>query len=139
MEYVKAYFLNPAIQENIRASKEEQFQEGFLRELFVKVFGYILNPTPDYNLITEQKNETDAKKADGAILRDGKVIGVIELKDHKTTDLSHVERQAFGYKSQYKAAYGELVAKIAATDKEIDDRVYALYGLTDEEIAIVEE
>ena len=38
-EIYKAYFLNPAIQENIRASKEEQFQEGFLRELFVKVFG----------------------------------------------------------------------------------------------------
>ena len=96
-EQYKSYFLNLAIQDNIRASKEEQFQEGFLRELFVKVFGYTLNPTPDYNLITEQKNETDAKKADGAILRDGKVIGVIELKDHKTTDLSHVERQAFGY------------------------------------------
>ena len=101
-EQYKSYFLNPAIQDNIRASKEEQFQEGFLRELFVKVFGYTLNPTPDYNLITEQKNETDAKKADGAILRDGKVIGVIELKDHKTTDLSHVERQAFGYKSQHR-------------------------------------
>lgn len=101
-EQYKSYFLNPAIQDNIRASKEEQFQEGFLRELFVKVFGYTLNPTPDYNLITEQKNETDAKKADGAILREGKVIGVIELKDHKTTDLSHVERQAFGYKSQHR-------------------------------------
>ncbi len=31
------YFLNKAIQENIRNSKEEQFQEGFLRELFVKI------------------------------------------------------------------------------------------------------
>ncbi len=98
----KEYFHNPAIQENIRASKEEQFQEGFLRELFVRCLGYTLNPTPDYNLITEQKNETDAKKADGAILREGKVIGVIELKDHKTTDLSQVERQAFGYKNQHK-------------------------------------
>ena len=101
-EVYKAYFLNREIQDNILSSKEEQFQEGFLRELFVKVFGYTLNPMPDFNLITEQKNETDAKKADGAILRDGKVIGVIELKDHKTTDLSHVERQAFGYKSQHK-------------------------------------
>ncbi|KAF0233960.1 MAG: type I restriction-modification system methyltransferase, partial [Prolixibacteraceae bacterium] len=33
------YFGNPAIQENIINSKEEQFQEGFLRELFVSVFG----------------------------------------------------------------------------------------------------
>lgn len=54
----RTYFLDSAIQSNIRQSKEEQFQEGFLRELFVKVLGYTLNPTPDYNLITEQKNET---------------------------------------------------------------------------------
>ena len=27
-------------QKNILQSKEEQFQEGFLRELFVKVLGY---------------------------------------------------------------------------------------------------
>ncbi|MDR0962758.1 MAG: hypothetical protein LBM62_09435 [Mediterranea sp.] len=51
-----AYFLDPAIQANIRSSKEEQFQEGFLWELFVKVFGYTLNPSPNYNLITEKKN-----------------------------------------------------------------------------------
>ena len=80
----RAYFHNPDIQENIRLSKEEQFQEGFLRELFVKVFGYVLNPLPDYNLTTEYKNETGAKKADGAILRGGKAIGVIELKSTKT-------------------------------------------------------
>ena len=55
-EDYKAYFLNKEIQENIRSSKEEQFQEGFLRELFVKVFGYTLNPSPNFNLITEQKN-----------------------------------------------------------------------------------
>ena len=95
------YFLDTNIQANIRQSKEEQFQEGFLRELFVKILGYTLNPSPDYNLITEQKNETNAKKADGAILMDGNVIGVIELKDHKTTDLSKIENQAFGYKSQH--------------------------------------
>ncbi|MEA4903454.1 MAG: hypothetical protein VB090_01200 [Petrimonas sp.] len=39
-----AYFQNSAIQENILSSKEEQFQEGFLRELFVKILGYTLNP-----------------------------------------------------------------------------------------------
>ena len=43
-EVYKAYFLNKEIQDNIRSSKEEQFQEGFLRELFVKVFGYTLTP-----------------------------------------------------------------------------------------------
>ncbi len=32
------------------------------------VLGYTLNPSPGYNLITEQKNETNSKKADGAIV-----------------------------------------------------------------------
>ena len=136
-EQYKSYFLNPAIQDNIRASKEEQFQEGFLRELFVKVFGYTLNPTPDYNLITEQKNETDAKKADGAILRDGKVIGVIELKDHKTTDLSHVERQAFGYKSQHRDTRYVVISNFEKLRFYIDNAVehieWNLFSLNEEE------
>ena len=102
----KSYFLNPAIQENIRQSKEEQFQEGFLRELFVNILGYTLNPNPNYNLITEEKNVTDSKKADGAILVNNEVVGVIELKGCNTTDLKKVEAQAFGYKSQHaKATY----------------------------------
>jgi hypothetical protein len=46
------YFGNTRIQENIRNSKEEQFQEGFLRELFVNILGYTLNPEPDFNLTT---------------------------------------------------------------------------------------
>ncbi len=33
------YFHNPTIQENIRNSKEEQFQAIFLTELFVNVLG----------------------------------------------------------------------------------------------------
>jgi len=96
------YFLNEDIQANIHKIKEEQFQEGFLRELFVKVLGYTINPSPNYNLTTELKNEVGSKKADGAILIDGKVIGVIELKDHKTPDLASIENQAFGYKSKHK-------------------------------------
>ena len=98
----QSYFLDVQVQANIQQSKEEQFQEGFLRELFVKVLGYTLNPSSNFNLITEKKNEKNSKKADGAILLDGKVIGVIELKDHKTTDLSKIEAQAFGYKNQHK-------------------------------------
>ncbi|MBU2494793.1 MAG: hypothetical protein KJ571_19385 [Bacteroidetes bacterium] len=60
--------------ENIRLLKEENYQEGFLREIFVDVLGYKINPDKDYNLTTEFKNETDSKKADGAILKDGKAI-----------------------------------------------------------------
>jgi len=93
------YFHNDERQENIRESKEEQFQEGFLRELFVKVFDYTLNPEPQFNITTELKNEKGAKKADGAILKDGKALAVIELKSTKTKDLESVRQQAFDYKA----------------------------------------
>ncbi len=93
------HFQNPLVQQNIRASKEEQYQEGFLNDLFVTVFGYIKNPNPNYNLTTELKNIKDAKKTDGAILRRGDALAVIELKGMDTTDLSRVEAQAFGYKN----------------------------------------
>ena len=52
--------------ENIRLLREENYQEGFLREIFVQVLGYTINPDKNYNLTTEFKNETDSKKADGA-------------------------------------------------------------------------
>ena len=95
----KKYFHNISIQENIRESKEEQFQEGFLRELFVNVFDYTLNPNPNFNLTTELKNETSSKKADGAILKDGLALAVIELKSTKTKDLESIRQQAFDYKA----------------------------------------
>mgnify|MGYP000280052784 CR=1 FL=1 len=105
-ELFKAYFQNLEIQENIRNSKEEQFQEGFLRELFVKVLGYTLNPEPNFNLTTELKNVKDSKKADGAIIINDDVKAVIELKGTNTTDLGKIETQAFGYKNnQLKCTY----------------------------------
>lgn len=68
------YFHNPERQENIRESKEEQFQKGFLRELF------------------------EDKKVEAQTLK----------------------------------------SEIEKTDKEIDQMVYELYGLTENEIKIVE-
>lgn len=103
------HFHNPQIQQNIRNSKEEQYQEGFLRDLFVNILGYTLNPQHNFNLTTEYKNIKDTKKADGAIIIDEKVIAVIELKGTDTTD------------------------------KEIDQMVYNLYELTQEEIEIIEK
>lgn len=93
------YFHNPRIRDNIRAAKEEQFQEGFLRELFVKIFGYTINPEPDFNLTTELKNIKDSKKTDGAILKDGNALAVIELKGTDTKDLDKIRDQAFNYKN----------------------------------------
>ena len=137
----KEYFLNPDIQDNIRHSKEEQFQEGFLRELFVKVLGYTLNPSPNYNLITEKKNETDSKKADGAILVNNKVIGVIELKDGKTTNLKKVEAQAFGYKSQHRDATYVIISNFEKLrfyiDNSVDFEEFNLFNLSEHDFALL--
>lgn len=95
----KNHFHNATIQENIRNSKEEQYQGEFLIDLFVSILGYTKNPQPNFNLTTEYKNVKDSKKADGAILIDDKVRAVIELKGTNTTDLGKIETQAFGYKN----------------------------------------
>ena len=105
-EKFKSIFHNVEKQNNIRNSKEEQFQEGFLRELFVGVLGYTINPDENFNLLTELKNVANSKKADGAILIDGKAVAVIELKGTETTDLNKIEVQAFGYKNnQHNCTY----------------------------------
>lgn len=98
----KKYYGNQERLQNIADSKEEQYQEGFLRDLFVNVFGYTINPDPNYNLTTEFKNLQDAKKADGAILKDGKPVAVIELKSNKTKNLESIQDQAFRYKNGQK-------------------------------------
>lgn len=87
----QSHFQNPVIQENIKNSKEEQYQGEFLIDLFVNVLGYMKNPYPNFNLTTEYKNVKDSKKADGAIIIDNKVLGIIELKGMNTTDLSKIE------------------------------------------------
>tara|TARA_R110002051_G_scaffold4229_5_gene22725 strand:+ start:49173 stop:52445 length:3273 start_codon:yes stop_codon:yes gene_type:complete len=100
-KYTK-YFLNPTIQENIRNSKEEQFQATFLTELFVNILSYTLNPNPSFDLTTEFKNQKNARKADGAILKGEEAIGVIELKGTNTKDLESIRKQAFDYKANQK-------------------------------------
>lgn len=93
------HFNDSEMAERVKALKEEQYQEGFLRDLFVKCLGYTINPFENFNLTTEFKNKTDAEKADGAILKDGNPIAVIELKSTKTKDLKTIEKQAFNYKA----------------------------------------
>jgi len=89
----------PSKIEKIKTLKEEEYQDGFLRDLFVDVFGYTLKPDESYNLVREFKNQTDSKKADGAILKENKAIAIIELKSTKTKDLTKVTQQAFNYKN----------------------------------------
>ena len=74
---------------DIKSFKEEKFQTQFLKDIFEDCLGYTLdttNPT-NFNLEREKKNETDGKKADGAILINGEVRCVIELKDQTTQHL----------------------------------------------------
>jgi len=140
-EVFEAYFHNPEIQENIRNSKEEQFQEGFLRELFVKILGYTLNPQPNFNLTTELKNIDDSKKADGAILRDDNAIAVIELKSTNTTDLNSIETQAFGYKNHHPRCVYVITSNFEKLrfyiNNALDKQDFDLFNLTKEEFALM--
>jgi len=93
--------------EDIIDFKEEEYQDGFLIDIFEKSLGYTLKTTnpKDYNLSREAKNQADSKKADGGIWVDNQKVGVIELKGQDTknldkkpskNELSAVD-QAFGY------------------------------------------
>lgn len=88
--------------ENIKKAKEEQYQEGFIKDIFGQVLGYSIFPEQPFNIQTETKNATNSKKADGAIFQGDNVVGVIELKDNKTRNLDAVKDQAFGYKNNHK-------------------------------------
>jgi len=83
----------------IREFKEEEYQEGFLKDVFESCLGYTLKTTDpaNFTLERETKNETDSKKADGAIYVGDKVTGVIELKAQNTQNLDKATDQAFGY------------------------------------------
>jgi type I restriction-modification system DNA methylase subunit len=135
------YFGNYSIQENIRNSKEEQFQEGFLRELFVSVFGYTLNPQPNFNLTTELKNIANSKKADGAILKGQDAIAVIELKGTDTTDLDKIETQAFGYKNHHPKCVYVITSNFEKLRFYIQNAVdhidFDLFNLTREQFSLM--
>ena len=137
----KNHFHNPEIQNNIRESNEEQYQSGFLNDLFVKVLGYIKNPEPNFTLTTEYKNVKDSKKADGAIIIDEKVLAVIELKGTNTTDLTKVETQAFGYKNNQPQCIYVITSNFEKLRFYIDNAIehieFNLFTLTKEEFKLL--
>ncbi|HQA74326.1 DNA methyltransferase, partial [Flavobacterium sp.] len=137
----KNHFLNPGIQENIINSKEEQYQGEFLIDLFVNVLGYTKNPTPNFNLTTELKNEKDSKKADGGIIINDKVVGVIELKGTNTTDLNKIEVQAFGYKNNQKDCVYVVTSNFEKLRFYIDNAIehieFNLFQLTENEFKLL--
>ncbi len=135
------YFGISEIQENIRNSKEEQFQEGFLRELFVSILGYTLNPTPNFNLTTELKNIVNSKKADGAILKGEDATAVIELKGTDTTDLDKIETQAFGYKNHHPKCKYVIISNFEKLrfyiQNAVDHLDFDLFNLTREQFSLL--
>lgn len=137
----KAYFHNSTIQENIRNLKEEEFQEGFVRELFVEVLGYTLNPNPNYNFVLEKKNVKDSKKADGAIILNNNVKAVIELKGTDTTDLGKVESQAFNYKNNQPECVYVITSNFEKLRFYIENAIehleFNLFNLTEEEFHLL--
>jgi len=79
-----------------------------------------------------------SKKLDAFYNFDFKTL-VAELKKQKIT-LTLVQQDEWEeYFAAYKTEIKLIQNKIDATDKEIDHQVYALYGLTKEDIRIVEE
>jgi hypothetical protein len=140
-ENFKTYFHNSSIQENIRNSKEEQYQGEFLIDLFVNILGYTKNPNPNFNLTTEFKNIKDSKKADGAIIINAIVKAVIELKGTNTTDLNKIESQAFGYKNNQHECVYVITSNFEKLrfyiDNAIDHIEFNLFTLTEKEFELM--
>ncbi|WP_179320365.1 Eco57I restriction-modification methylase domain-containing protein [Winogradskyella helgolandensis] len=139
-KYAK-YFLNPTIQDNIRSSKEEEYQGIFLTELFVNILDYTLKPNADFNLVAEYKNQTNARKADGAILHNDVAIGVIELKGTNTKDLESIRKQAFDYKANQKGCVYVITSNFEKLRFYINDATefeeFNLFELSPERFALL--
>lgn len=134
--------------EDIKKLDEQTYQDGFIRDIFESCLGYTLNITnpKSFNLVREQKNQSNSQKADGAILVDNKVIGIIELKSTKTKDLEKrygredtTVNQAFNYLTAHDRKYCHyvIVSNFDEIRFYIDDKLnyqsYSLFNLTYEE------
>lgn len=135
------HFLNSKMQQEIKDMKEEEYQDGFLDDLFVNVLGYTKRPKDGYNLIREKKNETDGKKADGAILKNESTLAVIELKGTDTTDLDKITNQAFGYKNNHSDCVYIVTSNFEKLRFFIHNAVeyieFNLFTLTEEKFSIL--
>ncbi|MDC0960264.1 N-6 DNA methylase [Flavobacteriaceae bacterium] len=137
----KKFFHGKERQNSIRELKEEEYQEGFMRDLFVGVLGYILKPSDNYNLVLEKKNVKDSKKADSAIIFNDKVVSVIELKGTNTTDLGKVEVQAFSYKNNQPNCKYVITSNFEKLRFYIEDAIdfieFNLFELTQDEFNLM--
>ena len=122
----ESYYKDPARIENIKQMSEIEFQDGFLEFVFVKILGYTKKPNPNYNLEREKRNESldkkDTKRADAAIIIDGKVKAVIELKGCNTTNLDKVLSQALDYKFSHPGCRYVIISNFEKLRFYIDDK-----------------
>jgi len=123
----------------IRTVKEEKYQDGFLKDIFENCLGYTLDSTnpDDFNLEREKKNETDGKKADGAIYVNDEVIGIIELKAQDTKNLDKIEAQAFNYHNSHSNSKYIIISNFDELRLYIDKKTayekFSLFNLNYEE------
>ena len=123
----------------IKGFKEEEYQDGFFKDVFENCLGYTLKTTnpSNFNLEREKKNETDSKKADGVIYVDGEVIGVVELKDQKTKQLDLIETQAFNYHNSHSNSKYVIISNFDELRFYIDKKTayekFSLFSLSYEE------
>ncbi|MDX4038457.1 Eco57I restriction-modification methylase domain-containing protein [Aliarcobacter skirrowii] len=125
--------------EAIKDFKEEEYQDGFLKDIFESCLGYTLKTTnpSSFNLEREKKNETDSKKADGVIYLNSEIIAVIELKDTKTKNLDRVQQQAFWYLTQHTNAKYVIISNFDELrfyfDKSTAYESFSLFNLSYDE------
>ena len=107
----------------------------------MSIFGYTLNPQPNFNLTTELKNIINSKKADGAILKGEDALAVIELKGTDTTDLDKIETQAFGYKNHHPKCVYVITSNFEKLrfyiQNAIDHIDFDLFNLTREQFSLM--
>ncbi len=84
-----------------------------------------------------EMNDLSKKLEEWYLLSYGEFIKELGKKKIKLSLSDEAEWE--DYFTQEAAKALELRAKIEATDKEIDNMVYELYGLTEEEVRIVEQ
>ena len=115
----------------IEMNKQKQAEmRGFLDWLA----DYSGLPVEDWTLKTSLKAyyEQDWEEMRRVLDRNGRKIAKVNVKGREASDLIRAEWEASVEKLR------PLLARIAVTDRLIDLIVYRLYGLTEEEVAVVE-
>ncbi|OCL85002.1 Type IIS restriction enzyme Eco57I [Arcobacter porcinus] len=127
--------------EAIKEFKEEEYQDGFLKDIFENCLGYTLKTTnpSSFNLEREKKNETDSKKADAVIYINDEIMGVIELKAQDTKNLDKVQQQAFYYLSQHSKSKYVIISNFDELrfyiEKSTSYESFSLFNLSYEEFS----